>query len=351
MEHGDYYRKLRGLIALDQEIDETQIMTPSVAELRSGQVERGFIDLGGLLPQLSSDEIEELLAKFASTGQRTMGIVSIYYSDKVHVNGSNLHQTVQPAEWWKALLEKHFSKVQFIPSHRESELVWMNFRVSDGTRSRVAQLGKTSSARRELARLISRTKVAWRSFWGKCVTQDSLDNLLAGKTVAVVGNARSLNMSDFGREIDEHDIVIRFNRVPIVSRRSHGYRTSWVATGVPIGQDRMSSLGATHVLWLSRYRRKMPAETASVDNLYLHPIKKIDALAERSSVVRPTTGLVAIDLLSSSPARQISLYGFDFYQSQSSSSHQTIETAPHQFDREMAFVKSLVARDHRFVIR
>ncbi|MGA1834586.1 glycosyltransferase family 29 protein [Rhizobium wenxiniae] len=351
MDQSEDYQKLREIIAADQAIAGSQILTPSLGELKSGSVSRGFLDFKDMLPQLSSDELGPLLIDLASTGQRAMGVISPYYSNQMREDGLNLYRTVMPDDWWKALLEKHFLITEFVASHRGSEFLWTNFKVSEGTRLRLARVGKVSSVRRELSRLISRTKVGWRSLTGQCVRPNDLLALLDGKSVAVVGNARSLNCQDFGREIDSHDIVIRFNRVPIVSRGSHGYRTTWVATGVPINQQRLSSLGASHVLWLSRYRRKIPRETASIDNLYLHPTGMIDALAERSNVMRPTTGLAAIDLLSSSMARQITLYGFDFYLSQSSSSHQTIEAAPHQFDREELFVRTLVQDDHRFVIK
>lgn len=351
MERVDYHRKLRETIAVDQGVDEAEFLTPSLSQLRTGQIDRGFLDIGELLPQISHDELDRVLSKIASTGQRAIGVISIYYSDDVQNDGKNLHKTVRPPEWWKELLARHFSKADFMRSQRESELIWTNFKVSKTARKKVDRLAKTPSFLRELERFASRARLAGRILTGNCVSRDEILLALEGKSVAVVGNARSLDVGNYGADIDAHDIVIRFNRVPIVSTRSHGQRTTWVATGVPISPQRMASLGATHVLWLSRYRRKIPSETAVIDRLYLHPAGEIDELAKRSGVDRPTTGLTAIDLLCSSAARKITLFGFDFYKSQSSSSHQTIEAAPHQFDREEVFVRSLIAKDARFELK
>lgn len=347
----EFYRKLTSIVCEDQAIYGGDMPAPSLAELISGQVGSGPVSLGALLPQLCEDELKCVLSSFAASQQKVIALVSIYYSDEVSASGLNLHRTVQPLEWWKALFESSFPQVDFVKSRRDSELVCVNFRLSDVAKSKIAKLGETSSMQREFSRLTSRVALGWRLLARNCVNRDALFAALEGRTVAVVGNARSLAQAELGADIDAHDLVIRFNRVPIISRRSHGYRTSWVATGVPISQSRLSSLGGSHVLWLSRYRRKIPGETTAIQNLYLHPVSEIDSLAERSKVMRPTTGLTAIDLLSKSKAQKVSLFGFDFYQSQSSSSHQTIENAPHQFDNEENFVRALIARDPRFEIR
>lgn len=44
--------------------------------------------------------------------------------------------------------------------------------------------------------------------------REQLTNFIAQKTIAVVGNSPSLSNSNFGAQIDQHDIVCRFNRYP-----------------------------------------------------------------------------------------------------------------------------------------
>jgi hypothetical protein len=67
-----------------------------------------------------------------------------------------------------------------------------------------------------------------------------------------------------------------------------------------------------------------------------------------SSVPPPTTGLMMIDLLASSHATKITLYGFDFFASLSVSGRRTAAQVPHNFQAERAYVTALLARDSRF---
>ena len=237
-----------------------------------------------------------------------------------------------------------------LPAFQESDIVIANFTVDGSAKAKLKSLLPASSARRELKRFFTRAVLTARLLTGGTVSQSQLFRDLEGKNVALVGNARSLGASSYGQQIDLHDVVIRFNRVPILSRKSHGYKTDWVATGVPLNQARLSSLGASRLLWLSAYRRKMTAETAAIKGLYVHPHGDFHGLTGNAHVERPSTGFVAIDLLRRSPCRAVSLYGFDFYQSRSSSSHQTIDTAPHQFNREEIYVQQLLERDARFTL-
>lgn len=59
-----------------------------------------------------------------------------------------------------------------------------------------------------------------------------LEQTMAGKSVAIVGNAQSILAGDYGAEIDEHDVVVRINlgltdRLP---RDAVGSRTTLWAT-------------------------------------------------------------------------------------------------------------------------
>ncbi len=153
-----------------------------------------------------------------------------------------------------------------------------------------------------------------------------------------------------GSAIDANDIVLRFNRAPIISREANGSRTDWLATSVPLERDTIDAIGPRRILWMSRRRSKMNMIIATAGHLYVHPKEDVLRLAASASVERPSTGLMVIDLLARSRCRSVELYGFDFYKSQSLSGHQSIDTAPHAYDREEAFVTGLVARDSRFTI-
>ena len=64
----------------------------------------------------------------------------------------------------------------------------------------------------------------------------------------------------------------------------------------------------------------------------------------------PTTGLMMIDLLASSHATKITLYGFDFFASLSLSGRRTAAQVPHNFQAERAYVTALLARDSRICL-
>jgi hypothetical protein len=309
-----------------------------------------FLNITDLLPQLSEIEIRDILSRLGASKAKCFIVVSTYYSDLVLQSGENLHKTVQPAEWWLNIFRTYFEKTSVLQTFqkRDSDVVVTNFPVSSEC---LKSLSERSVSGTEVERLFLRISLFARVASGRTVSQKRLLEDLRDKSVALVGNARSLGDSSYGREIDSHDLVIRLNRAPIVSRRSHGYRTDWAAVGVPLDQRRLNELGAKRLLWLSPFRRKIPAETASVENLYVHPVSEMKALASAASVERPSTGLVAIDLLRKSACRSVVLYGFDFYESKSSSSHQTKETAPHAFDREEDFVRALLSTDPRFELR
>ena len=65
---------------------------------------------------------------------------------------------------------------------------------------------------------------------------------------------------------------------------------------------------------------------------------------------RPTTGLMAIDMVARSGAAGATLYGFDFFASLSLSGGRTARDVPHDFAAERAWVERLVARDPRFAL-
>ncbi|MFT4151988.1 MAG: glycosyltransferase family 29 protein, partial [Paracoccaceae bacterium] len=59
---------------------------------------------------------------------------------------------------------------------------------------------------------------------------------VAGRRVALVGNARSLAEGQRGAQIDAADLVIRINRAPMPSPQSHGTRTDILALATSIPQ-------------------------------------------------------------------------------------------------------------------
>lgn len=172
---------------------------------------------------------------------------------------------------------------------------------------------------------------------------------LAGKSVALVGNATGLATKDQGVAIDSADLVIRINSAPIPDARSHGSRTDWIALSTPIPTATLQARAPHRILWMTRKRKRLSFALATRPGFYLN--RRADVAALRDAIGGPpTTGLMMIDLLARSPASKVSLYGFDFFASLSLSGRRTAAQVPHDFAAERAFVEALIARDSRFTL-
>ena len=173
----------------------------------------------------------------------------------------------------------------------------------------------------------------------------------AGKSVALVGNARSLADRAEGAAIDAAEIVVRINRAPMPAARSHGTRTDWLALATSLAAADLARIGPDVVLWMSPKRKRLPwCVAARTGRFYLHPLPRIAALADRLGAP-PTTGLLMIDLLMRSDLSRLSLHGFDFFASLSLSGRRRAEQVPHDFAAERAWVEALAARDGRLSLR
>ncbi|UFS66049.1 glycosyltransferase family 29 protein [Paracoccus denitrificans] len=169
---------------------------------------------------------------------------------------------------------------------------------------------------------------------------------LAGKRIALVGNARALADTRHGAQIDAADLVIRINRAPIPSAESHGSRTDWLALAVRLSAADRTRLAPARVLWMSPKRKRLDWRTATSPGFYLHPLADYQALKARLGAP-PTTGAMMIDLIARSDMARLELYGFDFFASLSLSGRRTADQVPHDFKGESEWVHKLMLADRR----
>lgn len=172
---------------------------------------------------------------------------------------------------------------------------------------------------------------------------------LAGKSVALVGNARALPHADQGQQIDSHDLVARINRAPMPDKASHGSRTDWLFLATSITRDHLDSLDPAQVLWMSHKRKRLPWRIASGEGFYLHPLPGYEAL-KRQLGAPPSTGIMATELLLRSDLDRLDLYGFDGFASLSLSGRRNAAQVPHHFATEAAWLQSRAATDPRLTI-
>ena len=171
---------------------------------------------------------------------------------------------------------------------------------------------------------------------------------LAGKHIALIGNARALSDAHHGTDIDGADMVIRINRAPMPAATSHGTRTDWLALAVRLDEGERARLAPQRILWMSPKRKRLDWQTATSPGFYLHPLPDYQAMKDRLGAP-PTTGAMMIDLIARSDMARLELYGFDFFASLSLSGRRRADQVPHDFSGESAWASQLMAADRRII--
>lgn len=177
-----------------------------------------------------------------------------------------------------------------------------------------------------------------------------LDTELAGRRVALVGNARSLATRRQGAEIDAADLVVRINRAPMSSPESHGRRTDWLALAVRLPEADRARLSPRRVLWMSPKRKRLDWRSARSPGFHLHSLDAVAALQAELGAP-PSTGLMTAALILSAPVAALTLFGFDFFASLSASGSRSAAQVPHDFAAEAAWVAARMAADPRLTVR
>lgn len=174
--------------------------------------------------------------------------------------------------------------------------------------------------------------------------------LVAGRSVALVGNAASL-LADPPAGIDEHDVIVRINRGAQVAERvgTIGARTDIVLVAgrrmaITLAVDEYALRHKpAHTLFMGvRDRPRLPGWL--VRRLSFYPAPWYDELS-RELGASPSTGAMGIDLLSRLIAGgTLHLYGFDFWGSATSYSLRT-KIGPHAPSAERDFALRRVGAD------
>jgi len=184
---------------------------------------------------------------------------------------------------------------------------------------------------------------------GLSCSQTDLQTDLAGKSIAIIGNARSLEQQCHGAEIDQADIVIRMHAAPLPRAQSHGGKTNWLALAMPVPEDLIEQRAPERLLWMAKKRKRLRFRFARRRGFYLHPVKEWQRMRGQLDAP-PTTGVMLIDLVAGSKAAKINLYGFDFCASLSLSGSRRADQVPHDFTAEKRFVEQLLKTDSRLTL-
>lgn len=180
---------------------------------------------------------------------------------------------------------------------------------------------------------------------------------LRDRRVAIVGNATSLHTKQRGREIDAHDTVIRCNRGFMAEAKAAiGVRMDIWAVGAKMSPDVLDAIEPLRpvvALWV-RPPDGQPAKQFEENargrwpEVVLYDQTLREALQVDLGGARPTTGMRVIHaLLKRSAAKEIAVYGFDFFATPTFSTNPKAAEVFHEPDREKALFESWLGTEPR----
>jgi hypothetical protein len=160
-----------------------------------------------------------------------------------------------------------------------------------------------------------------------------------GKTVSIVGNARSLFHKDYGSEIDSAQVVCRIKRGFFMLKpediKSHGKRTdvwflNWFKTMKP---NRVTNKTCDHIV-----------------EILHHPEIDIEWLRNDLGHHRPSTGLRILHLISLYNPAQVNVYGYDWKETPSFHDKK-LHDDRHDFALERQYCINKFFNNKKFVLR
>ena len=140
---------------------------------------------------------------------------------------------------------------------------------------------------------------------------------LKNKSIAIVGNSESILNKKDGAEIEAHDIVIRFNKgFPLAKPEALGRRTDILFLACTLSEFQLRLFNAKLLI----------KRSGLCGNACHYAIMSYDRRFLKQGVSQPSTGFIAINLCLSAAAKDITLYGFDFFKSPTYYNEQNYKT-------------------------
>lgn len=178
-----------------------------------------------------------------------------------------------------------------------------------------------------------------------------LKEMIAGRSVAVVGNAKSLLDTDFGPAIDAHDVIIRLNRGFVVQPTAQGSRTDLVGITPELTEDETANRFAPQafVMLTPKMRHYAFKRPENIRRTIFYAYRFW--LADRNRIGRrPSSGYMMISyLLRLNSAASITLYGFDFGATQTYYNPEGYRT-PHDYAAERAIILDWAAQGRLTIV-
>ena len=143
-----------------------------------------------------------------------------------------------------------------------------------------------------------------------------LKELLKDKSVAIVGNSQSIFSKRSGEEIDNHNIVIRFNRGFVKDKNCQGSKTDLLFLACTLTPQEINQFNCKYTI-----RRSIFSNSRCDFDLKGTDRNQFAQVANKQSVIngcknsKASTGFLAIQFCLSTNCKSIDLYGFDFFKS------------------------------------
>ena len=143
-------------------------------------------------------------------------------------------------------------------------------------------------------------------------TLKELKELLKDKTVAIVGNCEKIFKTKYGKDIDNHDIIIRFNKGYPIRTESQGTRTDLLFLACTLTPEELYKFKTKYTIRRSSFcGTKCMFEVNPQDNYQLQQVSNEECNRRKLKFSQPSTGFIAINFALSTKCKSIDLYGFD----------------------------------------
>jgi len=191
------------------------------------------------------------------------------------------------------------------------------------------------------------------SVWSEYPTWFAMKPIqLTGARVAIVGNSERLINSNYGKQIDDHDIVIRLNRAAPLFYDHYNIDKQWVeGTGTKTDVWAMwrADEYSHYQVDLDRYYRLQVASYygSGEQRVENYDIAALQRLMDQHSIENPSTGLRVLDWVLQRDPASIDLYGFDFKSSATwtDPDRSLDRRCPHDWQHEQQIINEIIDKN------
>ena len=145
---------------------------------------------------------------------------------------------------------------------------------------------------------------------------DPLKKLLKEKNIAIVGNSETIFNKQNGSDIDNHDIIIRFNRGFIKDKECQGSKTDLLFLAASLTNEEIKQFSPKYTIKRSRYcTSKCDFELRVSDRAQFAQVPNKETARQKLAKSQASTGFLAIQFVLSTNYKNLDIYGFDFLKS------------------------------------